>query len=357
METLVKTTRILIAALLGASMSGLPFSVAHADGVTGAGSTFAAPLYARWAADYLKSGGGKVSYLPTGSTDGIKQVLARAVDFAGSDAPLTDDQLRKAGLRQFPTAIGGVVPVVNLPGLKAGELMLTGDVLADIFLGKIQYWDDPAIARLNPKLKMPDTPIAVVRRLDGSGTTLIWTHYLAQVNPEWKRRVGEGTSVHWPLGIGGKGNEGVATFVGYLPGAIGYIAWDFTKHNRLTYTAMTNAAGAVVEPGAASFNAAAANADWSGSLDQVLTNQPGKEAWPVMGATYVLLGTTPAKPGRDKETLKFFDWALTHGETTIQALDYVPLPGAVVAKIRAQWHDGETRNADDNSARKSIAGQ
>ncbi len=357
METLVKTTRILIAALLGASMSGLPFSVAHADGVTGAGSTFAAPLYARWAADYLKSGGGKVSYLPTGSTDGIKQVLARAVDFAGSDAPLTDDQLRKAGLRQFPTAIGGVVPVVNLPGLKAGELMLTGDVLADIFLGKIQYWDDPAIARLNPKLKMPDTPIAVVRRLDGSGTTLIWTHYLAQVNPEWKRRVGEGTSVHWPLGIGGKGNEGVATFVGYLPGAIGYIAWDFTKHNRLTYTAMTNAAGAVVEPGAASFNAAAANADWSGSLDRLLTNQPGKEAWPVMGATYVLLGTTPAKPGRDKETLKFFDWALTHGETTIQALDYVPLPGAVVAKIRAQWHDGETRNADDNSARKSIAGQ
>ncbi|MCP3710022.1 phosphate ABC transporter substrate-binding protein PstS [Paraburkholderia sp. CNPSo 3274] len=324
--------------LIVALVCGVCALTARAEDVTGCGSTLAAPLYTHWATDYRKSGGGKVIYRGTGSTDGIKAIVAHAVDFAGSDAPLTSEQLSKEGLRQFPTAIGGVVPVVNLPGIKAGQLMLNGEVLSQIFLGKILYWDDPAIARLNPKIKMPNTPIAVVRRLDGSGTTLIWTHYLSQVSPEWKRKVGEGTSVHWPLGIGGKGNEGVATFVGYLPGAIGYIAWDFTKQNHLTYTAMINAAGVVVEPGIQTFSAAAANADWSSSLFQVLTNQPGKDAWPVMGATYVLLQATPDHSARNAETLKFFDWALTHGEPTTQALDYIPLPAGVVTKIRAQWH-------------------
>lgn len=350
----MKTSCLMFAGLLcGSCMFGA--NAAHADDVTGAGSTFAAPLYAKWADDYRKSGGGKVSYRGTGSSDGIKQIVARQVDFAGSDAPLTEDQLGKQGLRQFPTAIGGVVPVVNLPGIKAGELMLTGPVLGDIFLGKILYWDDPAIKALNPKLKMPDTPIAVVRRQDGSGTTLIWTHYLAQVSPEWKRRVGEGTSVHWPLGIGGKGNEGVATYVGYLPGAIGYIAWDFTKQNRLTYTAMTNAAGVVVEPGAPAFNAAAANADWSGSLFQPLTNQPGKDAWPVMGATYVLLPTASSSAARAEATLRFFDWAFAHGATSIAALDYIALPDTVVAKIRSQWH--EMHVAKDAHDDKHLAGQ
>jgi len=325
----------------------------RAEVVTGCGSTLAAPLYTRWAADYHKSGGGKVVYQSTGSADGIKQITAHRVDFAGSDAPLTNEQLNKEGLRQFPIAIGGVVPVVNLPGIKAGQLMLTGEVLSQIFLGKILYWDDPAIARLNPNIKMPDTPIAVVRRLDGSGTTLIWTHYLSQVSPEWKRRVGEGTSVRWPLGIGGKGNEGIATFVGYLPGAIGYIAWDFTKQNRLTYTAMTNAAGVVVEPSFQTFSAAAASADWSASLFQLLTNQPGKDAWPVMGATYVLLQATPDQPARNAETLKFFEWAFTHGEPTIEALDYIPLPAAVLAKILAQWRDDKS----DDDVHKRIAGQ
>ena len=324
--------------LIAALVCGVCALTAHAEDVTGCGSTLAAPLYTHWATDYRKSGGGKVTYRSTGSTDGIKAIVAHTVDFAGSDAPLTSEQLSKDGLRQFPTAIGGVVPVVNLPGIKAGELMLNGEVLGQIFLGKILFWDDPAIVRLNPKIKMPNTPIAVVRRLDGSGTTLIWTHYLSQVSAEWKRKVGEGTSVHWPLGIGGKGNEGVATFVGYLPGAIGYIAWDFTKQNHLTYTAMTNAAGAVVEPGIQTFSAAAANADWSSSLFAVLTNQPGKDAWPVMGATYVLLQATPDHSARNAETLKFFDWALTHGEPTTQALDYIPLPADVVTKIRAQWH-------------------
>lgn len=331
-ETFVRTLRAIMAVLICCSSA----AAAYAADITGAGSTFAAPLYTRWATDYQKSGGSKVIYQATGSSDGLKQVIARAVDFAGSDAPLSDDQLSKNGLRQFPTVIGGVVPVVNLPGLKAGEVMLTGPVIADIFLGKIQFWDDPVIVRLNPKIKMPNYPIAVVRRQDGSGTTLIWTHYLAQVSPEWKRRVGEGTSVRWPLGIGGKGNEGVATYVGYLPGAIGYVAWDFTKQNRLKYLAMTNAAGNVVQPSVATFKAAAASADWSVSLSQLLTNQPGKDAWPIMGATYVLLPATPGKPGHDEATLKFFEWALSHGGPTVDALDYVPLPDPVVTKIRSQ---------------------
>ena len=342
-----------LCALIAALICGVCAITTRAENVTGAGSTFAAPLYARWAVDYQKSGGGKVTYKSIGSSEGIKQVMAHTVDFAGSDAPLSDAQLDKGKLRQFPTAIGGVVPVVNLPGIKAGQLMLTGEVLGQIFLGKILYWDDPAIAKLNPKIKMPNNPIAVVRRLDGSGTTLIWTHYLSQVSPDWKRKVGEGTSVHWPLGIGGRGNEGVATFVGYLPGAIGYVAWDFTKQNHLTYTAMTNAAGAVVEPGLPTFSAAAANADWSSSLYQLLTNQPGKDAWPVMGATYVLLQATPDKPARSEETLKFFDWALTHDESAIEALDYIPLPSTVLAKIRGQWHGDKS----DDVVRKSIAGQ
>ncbi|MPW19375.1 phosphate ABC transporter substrate-binding protein PstS [Paraburkholderia sp. CNPSo 3157] len=345
----MRTLRTLMASLLCCLFAAAAYS---AD-ITGAGSTFAAPLYAKWATDYQKSGGSKVIYRGTGSSNGLKQIIAHEVDFAGSDAPLTDDQLAKNGLRQFPTAIGGVVPVVNLPGLKAGEVILTGQVLADIFLGKILYWDDPAIVRLNPKIKMPNYPIAVVRRQDGSGTTLIWTHYLAQVSPEWKRRVGEGTSVRWPLGIGGNGNEGVATYVGYLPGAIGYVAWDFTKQNHLTYTAMTNAAGNVVQPGVATFKAAVASTDWSGSLYQLLTNQPGKDAWPVMGATYVLLHQTPDKPGHDGATLRFFDWAFNHGGQTVDTLDYIPLPELVLAKIRAQW----PATAGENVAGKRLAGQ
>ncbi|MEX3935355.1 phosphate ABC transporter substrate-binding protein PstS [Paraburkholderia phymatum] len=345
MRTLCTLTASLLCCLFAAA--------AYSADITGAGSTFAAPLYTRWATDYQKSGGSKVIYRGTGSSNGLKQVIAHEVDFAGSDAPLTEEQLAKNGLRQFPTAIGGVVPVVNLPGLKAGEVILTGPVLADIFLGKILYWDDPAIARLNPKIKMPNYPIAVVRRQDGSGTTLIWTHYLAQVSPEWKRRVGEGTSVRWPLGIGGNGNEGVATYVGYLPGAIGYVAWDFTKQNHLTYTAMTNAAGNVVQPGVATFKSAVASADWSGSLYQLLTNQPGKDAWPVMGATYVLLRETPDQLGHDGATLKFFDWAFNHGGETVNVLDYVPLPELVLTKIRAQW----PATPGENVAGKRLAGQ
>lgn len=345
----MKLPKMLVAVLI----YGIGTVMAHAGDVTGSGSTFAAPLYARWADEYRKSGGDRIIYRAIGSSDGIRQVIARQVDFAGSDAPLTDDQLNKDGLLQFPTAIGAVVPVVNLPGIKAGQLMLTGEVIADIFLGKIQYWDDPAIARLNPKIKMPDNPIAVVRRQDGSGTTLIWTHYLAQVSPEWRRRIGEGASVRWPRGIGGMGNEGVATYVGYLPGAIGYIAWDFTKQNHLTYTAMTNATGDIVEPGADTFNAAAASADWSGSLYQFLTDQPGKNAWPVIGTTYALVRARPDDARRTEEALKFFDWALAHGRSSSEALDYVPLPDSAIAKIRLQWRS----NAGIDVVHPSVAGK
>lgn len=306
--------------------------------ITGAGSTFAAPIYTSWAGAYQKSGGARVIYHGVGSTDGIKLILAKEVDFAGSDAPLTDEQLAKDGLLQFPTVVGGVVPVVNLPGVKPGELVLSGSVLGDIYLGKIDNWNSPAIAALNPRLKLPDTPIAVVRRLDGSGTTLLWTHYLSQVNAEWKSKVGEGTTVHWPRGIGGNGNEGIATFVQHLPGAIGYIAWDFTRKNHMGYTAMRNASGAIVEPGPESFKAAAAKADWSSSLDPILTNEPDKDAWPVVGATFVLLRTTQDKPERGEATLKFFDWALTNGDQAAENLDYIPLPQAVMTEIRAQLH-------------------
>ncbi|WP_205972151.1 phosphate ABC transporter substrate-binding protein PstS [Paraburkholderia sp. Tr-20389] len=321
-----------------AVLASLLSMTAHAADITGAGSTFAAPIYLAWADGYKKSGGGTVHYLGVGSTEGVKQILSGQVDFAGSDAPLTESQLSKSGLVQFPTVIGGVVPVINIPGIKPGELTLSGQVLSDIYLGKIVNWNDPAIAVLNPKLKLPDLAIAVIRRTDGSGTTLIWTHYLSQVSPEWKTRVGEGTSVHWPRGIGGKGNEGVATYVRYLPGSIGYVAWDFTKQNHIAYAAMRNASGVSVQPGPDAFNAAASGADWQTSLYAILTNEPGKDAWPVMGATFVLMPVTQDKPDHGKEALSFFEWAFLNGHRAAQDLDYIPLPPPVIEEIRTQLH-------------------
>ncbi|MBP0592571.1 phosphate ABC transporter substrate-binding protein PstS [Paraburkholderia sp. LEh10] len=321
------------AGLIGA-LSG---SFAQAADITGAGSTFAAPIYTKWADAYQKTGGARINYQGIGSSGGIKQVLAKTVDFAGSDAPLKDEELAKDGLFQFPTVVGGVVPVVNLPGVKSGSIVLSGPVLGDIFLGKIKKWNDPAIAALNPGVKLPDTDIAVVRRADGSGTSFIWTHYLSQVNPEWKSKVGEGTTVNWPTGTGGKGNDGVAAFVQRLPGAIGYVEWAYAKQNKLTYTSLKNSAGAVVEPKTETFKAAAAGAEWSKSFYQILTNEPGKDAWPVVGATFVLLHSSQDKPDHGKETLKFFDWAFKNGNQTAQELDYITLPDAVVSEIRTQW--------------------
>lgn len=310
---------------------------AQAADITGAGSTFAAPIYTKWADAYQKTGGGKVNYQGIGSSGGIKQIVAKTVDFAGSDAPLKDDELTKQGLFQFPTVVGGVVPVINVPGVKAGEVTLSGEVLGDIYLGKIKKWNDPAIAALNPKVKLPDTDIAVVRRADGSGTSFIWTNYLSKVNGEWKSKVGEGSTVNWPTGTGGKGNDGVAAFVQRLPGAIGYVEWAYAKQNKMTYVGLKNAAGTIVEPKTETFKAAAAGADWSKSFYQILTNEPGKDAWPVVGATFVLLHATQDKPEQGTETLKFFDWAFKNGNQAANDLDYISLPDSVVAEIRTQW--------------------
>jgi phosphate transport system substrate-binding protein len=323
-----------------AGVAGALFAIAaQAADITGAGSTFAAPIYTKWADAYQKSGGGKVNYQGIGSSGGIKQIQAKTVDFAGSDAPLKDDQLAKDGLFQFPTVVGGVVPAINVPGIKAGEITLSGPVLGDIYLGKIKKWNDPAIVALNPKVKLPDLDIAVVRRADGSGTSFIWTDYLSKVNPEWKSKVGEGTTVNWPTGTGGKGNDGVAAFVQRLPGAIGYVEWAYAKQNHMVYTAMKNESGAVVQPTTETFKAAAAGADWKKSFYQILTNEPGKDAWPVVGATFVLLHTAQDKPEQGKETLKFFQWAFQNGSGAANDLDYISLPQSVVTEIETQWKE------------------
>jgi len=321
-----------------AGVAGALFAIAaQAADITGAGSTFAAPIYTKWADAYQKSGGGKVNYQGIGSSGGIKQIIAKTVDFAGSDAPLKDEDLAKEGLFQFPTVVGGVVPVVNVPGVKPAELTLSGEVLGDIYLGKIKKWNDPAIVALNPKAKLPDTDIAVVRRADGSGTSFIWTNYLSKVNADWKAKVGEGSTVNWPTGTGGKGNDGVAAFVQRLPGAIGYVEWAYAKQNHMTYVALKNSTGTVVEPKTETFKAAAAGADWSKSFYQILTNEPGKNAWPIVGATFVLLHTAQDKPAQGTETLKFFDWAFKNGSQAANDLDYISLPDSVVSEIRTQW--------------------
>jgi phosphate transport system substrate-binding protein len=331
-------------------LGALCATAAQAADITGAGSTFAAPIYTKWADAYQKSGGGKVNYQGIGSSGGIKQIIAKTVDFAGSDAPMKDDELAKNGLFQFPTVVGGVVPVVNVPGVKPAELTLSGEVLGDIYLGKIKKWNDPAIVALNPKIKLPDTDIAVVRRADGSGTSFIWTNYLSKVNADWKSKVGEGSTVNWPTGTGGKGNDGVAAFVQRLPGAIGYVEWAYAKQNRMTYVALKNSSGTVVEPKTDTFKAAAAGADWSKSFYQILTNEPGKNAWPIVGATFVLLHTAQDKPAQGTETLKFFDWAFKNGTQAANDLDYISLPDSVVAEIRTQW-----KQKVKDAAGKSIA--
>ncbi|HEY3596374.1 MAG TPA: phosphate ABC transporter substrate-binding protein PstS [Paraburkholderia sp.] len=321
-----------------AGMAGALFAIAaQAADITGAGSTFAAPIYTKWADAYQKTGGGKVNYQGIGSSGGIKQIVAKTVDFAGSDAPLKDDELAKEGLFQFPTVVGGVVPVINVPGVKAGELVLSGEVLGNIYLGKVKKWNDPEIVALNPKAKLPDTDIAVVRRADGSGTSFIWTNYLSKVNAEWKSKVGEGSTVSWPTGTGGKGNDGVAAFVQRLPGAIGYVEWAYAKQNKMTFVDLKNSSGTVVEPKTETFKAAAAGADWSKSFYQILTDEPGKNAWPIVGATFVLLHTTQDKAAEGTETLKFFDWAFKNGGQAANDLDYISLPESVVTQIRSQW--------------------
>lgn len=318
-------------------------SLAGAQEITGAGATFPAPLYAKWAAEYNKATGVKVNYQSVGSGAGIKQIDAKTVDFGASDMPQTDEVLAKKGQMQFPTVIGGVVPVINVKGINPGQLRLNGQVLGDIYLGKIAKWNDPALKALNPTLALPDADIAPVRRADGSGTTFIFTNYLSKVNAEWKTKVGEGTAVNWPAGAGGKGNEGVAAFVGRLPNSIGYVEYSYVKQNKMNYALMQNSAGTFVQPDDSSFKAAAAGADWSKSFYQILTNQPGKDSWPISGATFILMHKAQDKPANATETLKFFDWAYKNGDKAADDLDYVPMPKSVVSVIEKAW--GEIKDA------------
>lgn len=309
----------------------------QAQEITGAGATFPAPLYAKWASDYNKQTGVKVNYQSIGSGGGIKQIDSKTVDFGATDMPLTDEVLKTKGQMQFPTVIGGVVPILNVAGIAPGQLKLTGPLLADIFLGKVSRWNDPAIKAINPGVNLPDTAIAQVRRADGSGTTFLFTNYLSKVSPDWKAKVGEGTAVNWPVGAGGKGNEGVAAFVGRLPNSLGYVEYSYVKQNKLNYALVQNAAGNFVKPEDDTFKAAAAGADWAKSFYQILTNQPGKDSWPLSGATFILMHTSQDKPANGTEALKFFNWAYANGEKSAADLDYVPMPPAAVAAIQKAW--------------------
>lgn len=312
-------------------------NAASAQDVTGAGASFPAPLYSKWAADYNKATGVKINYQSVGSGAGIRQIDAKTVDFGASDMPLKDDDLAKKGQLQFPTVIGGVVPVVNIQGVTPGQLKLTGQVLGDIFLGKIAKWSDPAIKALNPSLALPDAAITPVRRADGSGTTFIFTNYLSKVNPEWQTKVGEGTAVNWPVGAGGKGNEGVAAFVGRLPNSIGYVEYAYVKQNKMVYAQMKNKSGNFVAPDDTAFKAAAAGADWAKSFYQILTEQTGKDAWPMTGATFILMHKVQDKPAQAASSLKFFSWAYKNGDKTADDMDYVPMPVSVKAAIEKSW--------------------
>jgi phosphate transport system substrate-binding protein len=326
------------ASLLSIASLALPVA-AFAQDITGAGASFPAPLYAKWAADYNKATGVKINYQSVGSGAGLRQIEAKTVDFGASDMPLKDDELKAKNLVQFPTVIGGVVPVINVKGITPGQLRLNGQVLGDIYLGKITKWNDAAIKALNPTLALPDAVIAPVSRSDGSGTTFIFTNYLSKVNAEWKSKVGEGTAVKWPTGLGGKGNEGVAAYVGRLPNSIGYLEYAYVKQNKMNFALMQNMDGKFVAPDDDTFKAAAAGADWNKSFYQILTQQPGATSWPISGATFILIQKTQDKPLNATAALKFFDWAMMQGDKTAADLDYVPMPDSAKGSIRKAWGD------------------
>ncbi len=316
---------------------GLSAGFAFAQDVTGAGASFPAPIYAKWADSYNKATGTRINYQSVGSGAGIKQIKAKTVDFGASDAPLKDDELAKDGMVQFPTVIGGVVPVVNIAGITPGQIKLTGAVMGDIYLGKVTKWNDAAITALNPGVSLPDAAIAVVRRADGSGTSFLFTNYLSKVNPEWKTKVGEGTAVNWPTGAGGKGNEGVSAFVQRLPNSIGYVEYAYAKQNKMSYVQLRNQSGSYVKPDDLTFKAAAAGAEWSKSFYQVLTDQPGKDSWPITGATFILMHKVQDKPAAATNAMKFFDWAYASGDKAADELEFVALPAAVKDMVRKLW--------------------
>jgi phosphate transport system substrate-binding protein len=311
----------------------------HAQNINGAGATFVFPAMSKWSSDYAAAGKGRVNYQSIGSGGGIAQAKAGTVDFGSTDAPLPPEELAASKLIQFPSVIGGVVPVVNLRGVAPGQLRLTGELVADIYLGKITRWDDPRIAELNPGLALPATTIRVVYRSDGSGTTYNFVHYLSKVSPEWKQKVGFGTAVRWPTGFGGRGNEGVSAYVKQLQGSIGYVELSYALTNSMTYASMRNAAGNWVQPSIASFRAAADSADWKNATDfsLVITNAPGEAAWPIAATNFILLPAQPRDPAKARAVIDFFDWAYANGDAAVEALGYVPLPDDLVAQVKAYW--------------------
>jgi phosphate transport system substrate-binding protein len=332
----VKFTRI--AALATAALVATSLS-AHAGDLSGAGSTFVYPVLAKWADTYKKETDVGVNYQSIGSGGGIKQIKAKTVVFGATDAPLPGKDLDASGLAQFPIIMGGIVPVVNLDGIKPGDLTLDGATLSKIYLGEIKKWNDPAIAKLNPGAKLPSTAIALVHRADASGTTFNFTYYLSDVNADWKSKVGTSTAVQWPAGIGAKGNEGVANNVAQTRGSIGYVEYAYAKQNKLTYTKMVNRAGKTVSPTSDAFQAGAANADWKSQpgYGVILANQPGDQSWPITASTWILIYKTPSDSASTAAALKFFDWAYSKGQNEAKALDYIPMPASVVADIEKMW--------------------
>jgi phosphate transport system substrate-binding protein len=312
---------------------------AHAADVTGAGASFIYPVMSKWSADYAKASGKQVNYQSIGSGGGIAQIKAGTVDFGSSDAPLTPEELAKFGLAQFPSVIGGVVPVINVPGVPSGALKLDGALLADIFLGKVKAWDDPRIVALNGGVKLPSKKITVVHRSDGSGTTFNFVNYLSKVSGDWKAKVGEGTSVKWPTGIGGKGNEGVAAYVKQIKGGIGYVELSYALQNKMAYARLKNAAGNYVLPSDETFSAAAASADWAGARDfyLVMTNAPGADSWPITATNFILMYKQPKNAASARQAREFFQWVYANGDAQAKALDYVPLPDALVQQIEGYW--------------------
>ena len=318
------------------SLAALP---AGAADITGAGATFPYPIYAKWAQAYKEKTGVGLNYQSIGSGGGVKQIKAKTVTFGATDAPLKADELNAAGLAQWPMVIGGIVPIVNLDGIKDGEITLDGPTLAKIFLGDVKAWNDPAIAKLNPGVNLPSTAIAVVHRSDGSGTTFNFTNYLSKVSPDWKSKIGEATAVEWPAGIGAKGNEGVANNVTQTKGSIGYVEYAYAKQNKMTTAKLVNHDGVATAPTSAAFQAAAANADWANAPGyyQILTDQPGAQSWPITAATFILMPKQPADPAVAGEALKFFAWAFEKGGPAAEELDYIPLPASLVSMIEKTW--------------------
>ncbi|HIY71803.1 MAG TPA: phosphate ABC transporter substrate-binding protein PstS [Candidatus Luteimonas excrementigallinarum] len=321
------------------SDDGQAGSASGSTEISGAGASFVYPLMSRWSSDYNAATGHRVNYQSIGSGGGIAQIKAATVDFGSSDAPLSSEDLAEAGLGQFPSTIGGVVPVFNLEGIEPGDLRLTGELLADIFLGEVSNWNDPAIAGLNPDINLPEVEINIVHRSDGSGTTFNFSNYLSKVSSQWKDRIGEGTQLQWPAGVGGKGNEGVASYVKQIRGSIGYVELAYALQNDMPYASLQNAAGNWVGPSEETFSAAAATADWAGASDfnLVITNAPGENAWPITATNFILMHKQPADAARSQAALGFFNWALKDGTTQASALHYVPLPADLVTQVEAYW--------------------